>query len=151
MLSQTVSQNYSLAHLHEYDNETQLRLLYEELSHLPTSTNSVNPKPTVNPSREWYQARFPAVKSYANLNWSSLSKRFEGRDPYLHETPKLIHALANQLVDEYATHPYFDLTSYVQLIVEVTHIWSYYRDNYDQEQEEYENLLEAMDECILGT
>jgi hypothetical protein len=122
-----------LAHLQSYDNETQLSLLFNELKTL-----------TVAPSHEWFQSRYRVIHDYSELNWYQLAKKFEHRDYYMCQTAQVIFALCAQLVDEWQTRPQFNLKTYAELIEEVYDIWNYYRDNYNMDEEEIDDLSELM-------
>jgi len=122
-----------LSQLSMYDNQTQLNLLFQELDYIP-----------ISPPLEWFQQRFRVIDAYSELQWSDLAQKYEFRDYYLCQTAQVIFALCAQLVDEWHTKPHFNLKTYSELIKEVYEIWNYYRDNYDESEEEMDDLINMM-------
>jgi hypothetical protein len=127
-----------LNHLQEYDNETQLSLLFNEIKTMPLA-----------PSQEWFQSRYRVVHAYSELQWSELARKFEHRDYYIWQTSQVIFALCAQLVDEWQTRPQFNLKTYAELIEEVYDIWNYYRNTYNMDEEEMDDLSELMMQCTV--
>lgn len=126
---------YRLAHLDEYDNVDQLTFLYLELPYL-----------TDDLPQEWFIARIRLVGKYSQLNLSTLAARFETRDAFIYDTAQLVFAYAIELLDQWSTHPFFDLTIYTVFIQNLYEMIVYYHRNYDQEEEAVEDLTDMMEE-----
>lgn len=132
-----------LGQLANYDNETQLSLLFQELKFI-----------NLRPSPEWFQQRYRIIHVYSELSWAQLAKKYQHRDYYICQTAQVIFAHCAQLVDEWQTKPEFNLKTYAELIEEIYDIWNYYKSTYNEEEEEMDDLSEllstkcSMDESV---
>ena len=122
--------------LDAYDNETQLSLLLKEIKVILVQPYS--------PPQEWFSVRIQKIKEYAELNWEDLSYRFKDRDPYLYHASAHIMALLVIVQQEWASTQRFRLSHYGEVIDLMDDLWTYYKTNYDQEEEQ---LIDLMENC----
>lgn len=113
---------YELAHLHEFDNEKQLRLLRQEAIHITTHGLIV--------PEGWYDERFEYIYKYSQVDWIGLAKMYHNKDQFLHDTSICIFRLLEELLDERCTEPNFNLASYCSLLHNIMNLWNYYKEVY---------------------
>jgi len=128
----------ALENLSQYDNVTQLSLLKKEIVHMVVHG--------VLPDDEWYSARFKNIKTYSEINWSELIRKFHGKDQNIHDTALKIIKRCDDLIEECSTKPNFHLLTYYRLILEIDYIWEYYHSKYlgDDQDDDVVDLIEGM-------
>ena len=67
----THDDEWKLQHLDQLDNEEQLNLILREINHIMWHG--------VKPTDDWYNERFYYINTYASINWSDLSSRFDNK------------------------------------------------------------------------
>jgi hypothetical protein len=113
---------WELEHLQEFNNEKQLKLLRQEVTHIITHG--------LQPSEGWYDERFEHINLYSHLGWSQLAQRFHNKDQYLHDTAIYIMRLLDELLEERGSKPNFNLNTYYSVIHNIYSLWNYYKDIY---------------------
>jgi hypothetical protein len=83
---------WELEHLQEFNNEKQLKLLRQEVTHIISHG--------FQPSEGWYDERFEHINLYSHLGWSQLAQRFHNTDQYIHDTSIYIMRLSDELLEE---------------------------------------------------
>ena len=119
---------WELEHLQEFNNEKQLRLLRQEIAHIISHGLQV--------PEGWYDERFEYIYKYSQIDWLNLAKTYHNSDQYLHDTSLYIARLLDELLDDRATEPNFDLQTYFSLIHSVKCVWDYYKQVYLTEDED---------------
>lgn len=131
------SAEMELEELQQHPEATQLELLMYESEHIMEHG--------VQPSQEWYEARFLKIYQYSELNWSDFTQQFHARNPSLAEmSHRIQHALAH-LVEEWGVSPIFDLSIYYGALHDMNELWKYYSAEYMDEQED-----EEVSDLIVG-
>ena len=126
---------WELEHLEEYDNVKQLQILKKEINHYTIHG--------VTPSEGWFDERFRHIDTYSKLDWIELAQRFKDEDKYMHDSAHYIRFLLDELIDERATKPTFNLTQYNQLLHIISNVWEHYVHAYldDNTDADIDDLL----------
>jgi len=111
-----------LEHLEEFDNETQLHLLYHEINHILIHG--------VQPNEDWYENRVQYIQTYKTIDWKDLAIRSYQRDDMVYNTATNILDHLEQLEDEWSSSPTFNLCIYQRLIEAIRAVWTYYSREY---------------------
>jgi hypothetical protein len=129
---------YELAHLQEFDNEKQLRILRQEAIHITAHG--------ITPQEGWYDDRFEYIYKYSQVDWLGLAKLYHNRDQFLHDTSICIVRLLEELLDERCTEPNFNLASYCALLHNIMNLWNYYKEVYltDEEDDDILSLINGI-------
>lgn len=132
------SAEMQLDELQQHPEATQLQLLVYEVEHLHEHG--------IQPSSDWYEARFLKIYAYSELQWGSLAEQFQHRNPYIYETAVTISQMLAHLVEEWSHCPVFDISIYYQLLHDMNDLWKYYSENYigDEEDEDVVDLIAGM-------
>jgi hypothetical protein len=127
-----------LERLDELDNLTQLTVLIMEIHII--QLRSVPPTP------EWYAQRFRKVAAYAELDWTGMAHRFQGKNHIIHNASlHILHDL-HQLQYEWGSSPTFSLHAYASLLTKINELWEHYQSEYigDETDEDVLDLIEQM-------
>lgn len=127
-----------LERLDELDNLTQLSVLIMEIHVI--QLRSISPAP------EWYAQRFRKIAAYAELDWTGMARRFQGKNPFIHESSLQILHYLHQLQYEWGSSPTFSLTAYASLLIKINELWSHYQREYigDESDEDILDIIEQM-------
>ena len=127
-----------LERLDELDNLTQLSVLIMEI-HL-IQFRSIQPDPL------WYAQRFRKIAAYAELDWTGMAHRFQGKNPFIHESSLQILYHLNQLQYEWGSSPTFSLAPYAALLTKINTLWEHYQREYigNESDEDVLDLIEQM-------
>jgi len=138
IMNETEDIELELQNLYKFDNEKQLRLLKQEISHIVIHH--------LSPPEGWYDERYEYIDMYSNLDWSGLAKRFHNKDEYIHNTAICILHLIDELVEERSIRPTFHLYTYYNLIHCIYNIWKYYEQIFitDETDDEIAELIEGL-------
>lgn len=130
--------DFELQNLTLFDNTKQLEILNREIAHITTNG--------IEPSEEWYDARFEYIVKYSNLGWLDLVERFNGKDKYIFDTALLIIQLINRLLEERAIKRKFYIPTYHTMLYNIKNIWEYYNTTYVCGETDIDvvNLVEGM-------
>ena len=125
----THDDEWKLQHLDQLDNEEQLNLILREINHIM-----------------WHNERFHYINTYASINWSDLSSRFDNKDEYINETAAHILELIGDLVEERGVKREFNLAKYYRAILNIKELWAYYKDSYmgDESDTNIVDLIEGL-------
>lgn len=126
---------WDLDHIDEYDNVKQLALLKMEINHFMIHG--------ITPHDEWFDERYKFIDTYSKLNWSDIAKKYHNRDEYMHDAAIFIIHCLDELVEERATKPTFNLRTYYNVIHAINSIWKYFKETYltDEEDEDIDDLI----------
>ena len=111
-----------LEHLEDYDNETQLHLLYHEIDHIVMHG--------ITPNEDWYENRIKYIHNYQEVDWKLEAMRSYQQDDKIYELSLSIIDHIDQLVDEWSTSPTFNLCVYQRLLETIRTLWKYYSHEY---------------------
>lgn len=111
-----------LERLEEFDNETQLELLYHEINHILIHG--------VQPNDNWYEDRVNYIQAYHTIDWKDLAVRSYQRDNTVYDAAVLIIDHLEQLEEEWSASPEFNLCVYQRLLDNIRSIWKYYSREY---------------------
>jgi hypothetical protein len=114
-----------LEELQQHPEATQLEILVYESEHILEHA--------VQPSQDWYEARFLKIYQYSELNWSDLAHRYQFDNPYLSEKAEQIEKALAHLIEEWGVSPVFDLSIYYSAIHDMLELWKYYESEYMDE------------------
>ena len=100
----------------------------------------------IKPTDDWYNKRFHYINTYASINWSDLSSRFNNKDEYINETAAHILELIADLVEERSVKREFNLAKYYRAILNIKELWAYYKDSYmgDESDTNVVDLIEGL-------
>ena len=126
---------WDLDHIDEYDNLKQLTLLKMEINHFMIHG--------ITPHDEWFDERYKFIDTYSKLNWSDIAKKYHNKDQYMHGAAIFIIRCLDELIEERATKPTFNMRTYYNLIHTITSIWKYFKETYltDEEDEDVDDLI----------
>ena len=129
---------HDLGALNELDKCTQLDLLRREIIHVLQNE--------IQPNQEWFELRTPLIYNYQTVNWSSVIDRFNNKDIKMHLTAINITVLLRTLEDQLSVSAYFNLHTYYNLLDEIHHIWTYYKQLYvgNEQDEDMIDLVEMV-------
>jgi len=126
-----------LEHLEDFDNATQLELLYYEIDHIIMHG--------IQPNETWYNDRMNIIESYHNIDWKDLATRSYQLDDKMYESAINIIDHLEQLEDEWSTCPTFNLCVYQRLLEMIRLVWKYYaREYYVMDKTETVDILDLM-------
>ena len=97
-----------LEHLDDFNNETQLELLYHEIEHIMMHG--------VQPNEAWYQDRIKYIQAYQTIDWNDLAARSYQCDSKTYDAATNVIDHLEQLEDEWETYPTFNLCVYQRLM-----------------------------------
>lgn len=112
----------ALYQIDDYDNMTQLQMLNQEIQHIMDHG--------IQPPQEWFEMRFQKVYQYSELNWMKLVHQFQGKDAYVTETCHTIVIMIQEIIDEWAVSPIFNLSTYYQLMYDMENLVTVYQTQY---------------------
>lgn len=119
------SAEMALEELQQHPEATQLEILTYESEHLMEHG--------IQPSQEWYEARFFKIYQYSELNWHDLARRYHLDNSYLSEKAASISKGLQYLIEEWSASPIFDLSVYYGVLHEMSELWKYYESEYMDE------------------
>lgn len=127
-----------IKYLHLFDNEKQLKILFREIGHIVAHA--------LIPPEGWYDERFEYIDMYSKLDWNSLATRFYNKDEYIYDTASYIMGLLEDLLDDRATKPTFNIKKYRELIYSIINVWNYYKKEYMENETDVDilNLIEGI-------
>ena len=114
-----------LDELQQHPESTQLEMLTYESEHLQEHG--------IQPSQEWYEARFFKLYQYSELNWSDFAERYQLDNAYLAEKAQQIQKALAHLIEEWSVSPVFDLSVYYGVLHDMLELWKYYESEYVDE------------------
>lgn len=112
----------ALYQIDDYDNMTQLQMLNQEIQHIMDHG--------IQPPQEWFEMRFQKVYQYSELDWMKLVRQFQGKDTYITETCHNIVIMIQEIMDEWAVSPIFNLSTYYQLMYDMENLVTVYQTQY---------------------
>lgn len=113
--------DFYLNKLDDFDNLTQLHVLFEEIKIIYANN--------IKPNNDWYENRIVKIYKYSELDWLNISKQFK-KNSYMFHTSKKIHYLIQYILNEWSSNPYFNLFQYGILLENISSLWDYYSKNY---------------------
>jgi len=119
------SAEMALEELQQHPEATQLEILTYESEHLMEHG--------VQPSQDWYEARFLKIYEYSELNWHDLAHRYQLDNAYLAEKAASISKGLQHLIEEWSNSPVFDLSIYYGVLHDMNELWKYYESEYMDE------------------
>ena len=126
-----------LEHLEDFDNVTQLELLYYEIDHIIMHG--------IQPNETWYSDRMNHIQAYQSINWKEQAVRSYQRDDTVYDATIMIIDHLEQLEEEWSTSPTFNLCVYQRLISTIRSIWKYYsREYYVMDHTNTVDILDLM-------
>jgi hypothetical protein len=127
-----------LERLDELDNLTQLTVLIMEIHII--QLRSIPPTP------DWYVQRFRKISAYAELDWAGMARRFQGKNPLIHNASLHILLDLHQLQYEWGSSPEFSLHAYASLLTKINELWGHYQREYigDETDDDVLDLIEQM-------
>ena len=131
------SMEMALEELQQHPEATQLEMMTYESEHIMEHG--------VQPSQEWYEARFYKLYQYSELNWTDFSHRYQLDNTYLAEKAHAIQQALTHLVEEWSVSPIFDLSIYYGVLHDMNELWKYYESEYMDENQD-----EDVSELIAG-
>ena len=131
------SDEMPLEELQQHPEATQLEMLTHESEHILEHG--------IQPTQEWYQARFFKIYQYSELNWNDFAHRYKLGNTYLADKASHIQRALQHLVDEWSTAPIFDLSVYYGVLHDMNELWKYYESEYMDENQD-----EDISELISG-
>lgn len=111
-----------LEHLDDFDNETQLQILYYEINHILIHG--------LQPNENWYEDRVNYIHHYQTIDWKDLAVRSYQRDDIVYNAAVNIIDHLEQLDEEWSTSPTFNLGIYQRLLAAIRAVWNYYSREY---------------------
>jgi hypothetical protein len=126
-----------LEELNDHSEVTQLEMLTYESEHIMEHC--------VQPSQEWYEARFLKIYQYAELNWLDFSNRYRMNSEYMADKAHHIDQALRHLIEEWGVSPIFDLAIYYDVLHTMLELWKYYESEYMDE-----NHDEDVSDLIAG-
>ena len=111
-----------LEHLDDLDNETRLKVLYEEISHIIMHG--------IQPNEDWYENRMNYIQEYQTIDWKDMAVRSYQRDAVIYDAAVSVIDHLEQLEEEWSTSPVFNLCVYQRLLATIRTIWYQYRREY---------------------
>lgn len=128
----------SLEHLDELNNLEQLIILNQEIEMIHYHN--------YDPPDDWYQHRIQKIQAYFELDWTSMSARFQNKNPMIAEASLHIRHMLYELLEEWSTSPAFNLTVYQRAIKLILELWQFYQANYigNEKDEDVIDLIEQM-------
>jgi hypothetical protein len=111
-----------LEHLEDFDNETQLELLYHEMDHIMMHGEQ--------PTESWYEERMNHIQAYQTIDWKALASRSYQHDSKVYQASMHIIDHLEQLEDEWSTSPTFNLCVYHRLLELIRLVWKHYSHEY---------------------
>lgn len=127
-----------LEELEQHPEATQLELMTYESEHLMDHG--------IQPSQEWFEARFLKIYQYSELNWDDFAHRYHLDNHYLAEKAAAISKGLRHLVEEWSVSPVFDLAIYYGVLHDMNELWKYYESEYMDENhdEDVSALIASM-------
>jgi hypothetical protein len=119
------SDEMALEELQQHSEVRQLELLIYESEHLQEHG--------VQPSFEWFEARFLKIYQYSELNWADLALRYQFDNADLARQASEIQRAPQYLIDEWSVGPVFDLEVYDGVLHAIQTLWTYYDAEYVDE------------------
>jgi len=111
-----------LEHLDDFDNETKMELLYEEIDHIIMHG--------IQPNEDWYENRMNYIQEYQTIDWKDMAVRSYQRDAVIYDAAVSVIDHLEQLEEEWSTSPVFNLCVYQRLLATIRTIWYQYRREY---------------------
>ena len=127
-----------LEELNQHPEATQLEMLVYESEHIMEHG--------VQPTQEWFEARFFKIYQYSELNWTDFVGRYQMDNSYLAEKAHQIHRGLTHLIEEWGTQPVFDLSVYYGVLHDMNELWKYYESEYMDENhdEDVSDLISGL-------
>lgn len=126
-----------LEELQQHPEATQLQMLTYESEHFMEHG--------IQPSQDWYEARFFKIYQYSELNWSDIAHRYRLDNTYLSEKADTIQKALQHLIEEWSVSPIFDLSIYYSVLHDMLELWEYYESEYMDEHHD-----EDVSDLIAG-
>ncbi len=132
------SAEMQLEELEQHPEATQLQLLVYEIDHFHEHG--------IQPSTDWYEARFLKIYAYSELHWQDLANQFQHKNDYIYETATKISEMLAYLIEQWGASPIFDLSVYYQLVHSMNELWEHYSTTYvgDEKDEDIVDLIAGM-------
>ena len=111
-----------LEHLDDFDNETKMELLYEEIDHIIMHG--------IQPNEDWYENRMNYIQEYQTIDWKDMAVRSYQKDDIIYDSALSVIDHLEQLEDEWSTSPVFNVCVYQRLLATIRRIWYQYRREY---------------------
>lgn len=102
---------------------TYLQMLADESSKIMEEENK--------PNKDWFRERIVKIFEYAGFNWAELAFKYNESDIFLSEKALKIQEGLTYLIDDWSTQPFFDLSIYHYVILDMNEFWIYYENNYN--------------------
>ena len=104
---------------------TYLHMLAAESTRLIRESNK--------PNKDWFQERIVKIFEYSGLDWAELATRYKDSDVFLSEKAAKIQQGLAYIISDWSTQPVFDLSVYHIVILDINELWTYYENNYIDE------------------
>jgi hypothetical protein len=111
-----------MEYIHEYDNETQLKMLIKEIKQILAHS--------FTPPDDWFEERFGFVFTYSELDWTGLINRMMARNPHIAQAAQQVVHRIQALILQWSQGPTFDIILYRDTLIEIQAIWFYYKAMY---------------------
>lgn len=127
-----------LEELQQHPEAIQLEMLVHESEHLMEHG--------IQPTHEWFEARFFKIYQYSELNWSDFIDQYKFSNMELSEKANQIFKSLNHLIEEWSVQPVFDLSVYYSVLHEMNELWKYYESEYMDENhdEDVSDLISGL-------
>jgi hypothetical protein len=107
---------------------TYLHMLAAESTRLIRESNK--------PNKDWFQERIVKIFEYSGLDWVELTTRYKDSDLFLSEKAAKIQEGLAYIISDWSTQPVFDLSVYHIVILDINELWTYYENNYINENQD---------------
>ena len=101
---------------------TYLHMLAAESTRLISETNK--------PNKDWFRERIVKIFEYSGLDWTELATRYKDSDVFLSKKAAKIQEGLAYIISDWSTQPFFDLSVYHIVILDINELWTYYENNY---------------------
>jgi hypothetical protein len=88
------------------------------------------------PNKDWFQERIVKIFEYSGLDWVELTTRYKDSDLFLSEKAAKIQEGLAYIISDWSTQPVFDLSVYHIVILDINELWTYYENNYINENQD---------------
>ena len=114
-----------LEELHQHPEATQLEMLTYESEHLMEHG--------IQPTQDWFEARFLKIYQYSELNWHDFAHRYHLDNTYLGDKAAAISKGLCHIIEEWSITPIFDLSVYDSVLHDMNELWKYFESEYMDE------------------
>lgn len=109
----------------QYNEVKYLHMLVAESTTLLRESNK--------PNKDWFRELIFKIFEYSGLDWEELTKRYKDSDVFLSKKAAKIQEGIAYIISDWSSQPIFDLSVYHIVILEINELWTYYENNYIDE------------------